>query len=77
VRRTGSSACASDDAASLGKVPLAITELTGGITSLAGFATGLGLDLDTLDFLQTTVLEGMDEQFDEGETRASDAPIVA
>ena len=55
---TGSSAGTGDDAASLGKVPLAITELTGSITSLAGFATGLGLDLDTLDFLQTAVLEG-------------------
>jgi hypothetical protein len=71
VRGTGSSACASDDAASLGKVPLAITELTGSITSLAGFATGLGLDLDALDFLQTAMLEeakGWMSKFDEGET---------
>lgn len=67
---TGSSACASDDAASLGKVPLAITELTGSITSLAGFATGLGLDLNTLDFLQTAVLEakGWMSKLDERET---------
>jgi hypothetical protein len=70
VSGTGSSACASDDAASLGKVPLAITELTGSITSLAGFATGLGLDLNTLDFLQTAVLEakGWMSKLDERET---------
>jgi hypothetical protein len=67
VGGTGSSACASDDAASLGKVPLAITELTGSITGLAGFAAGLGLDLDTLDFLQTAMLEEV-RKSDESET---------
>jgi hypothetical protein len=55
VGRTGSSARTGDDTASLGKVPLTITELAEGVASLAGFATGLGLDLDTLDFLQTAV----------------------
>ena len=67
MRGTRASACASDNAASLGKVPLAITELTGSVTCLAGFATGLGLDLDTFNFLQTAVweeeAEGMDERF--------------
>jgi hypothetical protein len=58
VRRARASACASDYAASLGKVPLAITELAGSAAGLAGLATGLGLDLDTLDLLQATVFGG-------------------
>jgi hypothetical protein len=62
VGRTGPSACTSDYTAAFGKIPLAITELTGSITSLAGFAARLGLDLDTLDLLQTTMLDGMGER---------------
>jgi hypothetical protein len=55
VPGAGSGAGTGDDAASLGKVPLTITELAGSVASLAGFTTGLVLDLDTLYFLQTAV----------------------
>lgn len=53
MRRTGGSACTGDYAASLGKVPLPVTELTGRVSGLASLATRLGLDLDTLYLLQT------------------------
>jgi hypothetical protein len=43
---TGSRARISDDAVSLGKVPLTITELAGSVADLAGFTTGLGTFLD-------------------------------
>lgn len=68
--RTGPGACTSDYAAAFGKIPLAITKLTGSIASLAGFAARLGLDLDTLDLLQTTMLDGM------GERRRWDTTVV-
>jgi len=53
---TRASACTGDYAGSLGKVPLPVTELTGRVASLASFTTGLGLYLDTFNFLQTTIL---------------------
>ena len=57
-RETGFSAFIGNGAVSLGAGPLlTITELTGSIALLACFATGLGLDLDTLDFLQMAVFE--------------------
>jgi len=55
MRRTGGGACTGDYAASLGKVPLPVTELTGRVAGLASLATRLGLDLDTLYLLQTAV----------------------
>ena len=78
MRGARASACASDYAASFGKVPLAIKELAGGAAGLAGLATSLGLDLDTLDLLQATVFgKGMGERFHGGGRRASYGPVVA
>jgi hypothetical protein len=72
MRWTGGGACAGDYAASLGKVALPVAELARRVPGLAGLATRLGLELDTLYFLQTAVRWGR-----EGEGRVSRAPAVA
>lgn len=55
MRWTGAGACTGHYATSLGKIPLPVTELARGVACLTGLATGLRLDLNTLDFLQTTI----------------------
>ena len=55
MRRAGASACSGDYAASLGKVALSVTKLTGRVASLTCLATVKGLDLYTLDFFEATV----------------------
>ena len=51
----GASACSGDYTASLSKVALPVTKLTGCITGLAGLAKGLGLDPYAFDVFETTV----------------------
>ena len=58
MRWAGGGACAGDYAASLGEVTLPVAELTRRVAGLAGLATGLGLELDTLYLLQTAVRSG-------------------
>lgn len=54
-RRAGASACPGDHEASLSKVVLLITGLTGRIAGLAGLEMRLGLDLYVLDYFDMTV----------------------
>jgi hypothetical protein len=61
VRWARGGARAGDYAASLGKVPLPVAELTGRVAGLAGLATRLGLDLDALYLLQTAARVGTGE----------------
>jgi hypothetical protein len=65
MRWTGGGACAGDYAATLCKVALPVAELARGVAGLARLATRLGLELNTLYFLQTAVRYGKGGKGDE------------
>jgi hypothetical protein len=62
VRWTRTSACTGNYAASLGEVALPVAELAWGVASLTSLATGMGLDLNTFNLLETTIFEALGQQ---------------
>jgi hypothetical protein len=62
VRWARTSACTGNYAASLGEVALPVTKLARGVASLTSLATGMGLDLNAFNFLETTIFEALGQQ---------------